>query len=258
MSTVQTTPLTPDELARVNEQFADADPQSLLSWALGRFHPQIALASSFGAEDVVMIDMLWRINPQARVFTLDTFRLHTETYAVIDEVHDRYGMEIEMFHPAQDAVDELVRAQGYNGFYQGVPQRVRCCQVRKVEPLGRALGGLQAWITGLRSDQAATRTDTLKVEIDALHGGMVKLNPLADWNSEQVWSYIRAHQVPYNALHDQGFPSIGCAPCTRAVAPGEDPRSGRWWWEQAADDKECGLHVEHAEDGTVRVVRGLA
>jgi phosphoadenosine phosphosulfate reductase len=207
---------------------------------------------------VVLIDMLWRINPQARVFTLDTFRLHTETYEVIDEVRERYGIETEVYQAPLVAITELVREQGNNGFYKGIPQRVRCCAVRKVEPLGRALSELQAWITGLRADQAATRTDTQKIEIDVLHGGMAKLNPIVDWTSDQVWDYIRANNVPYNALHDQGFPSIGCAPCTRAVAPGEDPRAGRWWWEQEAEDKECGLHVEHAPDGSIRVVRGPA
>jgi phosphoadenosine phosphosulfate reductase len=189
------------------------------------------------------------------VFTLDTLRLHTETYDVIDRIRDRYGMEIEFLYPDLPAVDAMVKEHGYNAFYRSVENRKRCCQIRKVIPLDRILSGLDAWITGLRADQAATRTDTALVEIDAAHGGIVKINPLANWSSDQVWAYIRKHDVPYNALHDQGFPSIGCAPCTRAVALGEDPRAGRWWWELDDAAKECGIHVAYDADGKPVVVR---
>ena len=216
--------------------------EEILAWALGAFHPRVALASSFGAEDVVLIDMLVRIDPRARVFTLDTGRLHAETYAVMEAIRDRYGIAIEVMFPRSEAVEAMVREHGVNLFYRSVENRKRCCGVRKIEPLGRALAGLEAWITGIRRDQAVTRTDVGRVEIDAAHGGIVKVNPLADWTWEQVWDYIRSHDVPHNALHDQGYPSIGCAPCTRAVQSGEDLRAGRWWWEQEAAAKECGLH----------------
>jgi len=153
-----------------------------------------------------------------------------------------YGLAIDVFFPRTEALEAMVRAHGVNLFYASVENRKLCCGVRKVEPLGRALEGLDAWITGLRREQAVTRGRVRKVEIDADHGGILKLNPLADWSWDRVWGYIRDHAVPYNALHDEGFPSIGCAPCTRAVKPGEDLRAGRWWWEQDAAAKECGLH----------------
>jgi thioredoxin-dependent adenylylsulfate APS reductase len=248
--------VTPAELPELNARFADAPPSELLRWALDRFGQGIALASSFGAEDVALIDMLWRVDPSARVFTLDTLRLHTETYDVIDHIRERYGMAIEILYPDLPAVDAMVKEHGYNAFYRSVENRKLCCQVRKVVPLERILSGLDAWITGLRADQAATRTDTALVEIDVAHADMVKINPLANWTSDQVWAYIHDYDVPYNALHNQGFPSIGCAPCTRAVAPDEDPRAGRWWWELDAAAKECGIHVAYDPDGKPRVVRG--
>lgn len=235
--------LTEEELEQVDESLAKSGPQEVLRWALERFHPRIALASSFGAEDVVLIDMMMKIDPQARVFTLDTGRLHQETYDVMDRVREKYGLTLEVFCPNTEAAEEMVRQHGMNLFYQSVELRKMCCEVRKVEPLARALKGLDAWITGLRRDQAATRAEVSKVAWDEANEGLVKVNPLADWNSEQVWDYIKEHDVPYNVLHDRGFPSIGCAPCTRAVEPGEDPRAGRWWWEQDSAAKECGLHL---------------
>lgn len=219
----------------------EASALGVLEWAVKTFSPHIALASSFGAEDVVLIDMLTRIDRNARIFALDTGRLHAETYDVIDAVRERYGISVEVLFPNSDAVEAMVRAHGVNLFYRSVEDRQACCRMRKVEPLGRALAGLDAWITGLRREQAVTRATVRKAEIDTEHGGLVKVNPLADWSGGQVWGYIRAHDVPYNALHDRGYPSIGCAPCTRAVAPGEDPRAGRWWWENA-ETRECGLH----------------
>jgi phosphoadenosine phosphosulfate reductase len=225
-----------------DETFEAMDAVELLGWALERFRPRIALASSFGAEDVVLIDLLMELDPRARVFTLDTGRLHSETYALAQALRDRYGLAIEVYVPRTEALEAMVRAHGVNLFYASVENRKLCCGVRKVEPLGRALEGLDAWITGLRREQAVTRGRVRKVEIDADHGGILKLNPLADWSWDRVWGYIRDHAVPYNALHDEGFPSIGCAPCTRAVKPGEDLRAGRWWWEQDAAAKECGLH----------------
>ena len=225
-----------------DETLEAMDAVELLGWALERFRPRIALASSFGAEDVVLIDLLMELDPRARVFTLDTGRLHSETYALAQALRDRYGLAIDVYFPRTEALEAMVRAHGVNLFYASVENRKLCCGVRKVEPLGRALEGLDAWITGLRREQAATRGRVRKVEIDADHGGILKLNPLADWSWDRVWGYIRDHAVPYNALHDEGFPSIGCAPCTRAVRPGEDLRAGRWWWEQDAAAKECGLH----------------
>lgn len=226
--------------ARV-EEFEAKTAQEILAWALAEFHPRIALAASFGAEDVVVIDMLMKLNGGARVFTLDTGRLPYETYALMEAIRERYGLAVEVYFPQADAVEVMVREHGVNLFYKSIENRKRCCGVRKVEPLGRALQGLEAWITGLRREQAVTRTEVRKVEVDPDHGGIVKVNPLADWTWAEVWEYIRAHNVPYNALHDRGYPSIGCAPCTRAVAPGEDPRAGRWWWENP-ETKECGLH----------------
>ncbi len=224
------------------EELESCTAQEMLAWALAEFHPRIALAASFGAEDVVLIDMLIRLNPGARVFTLDTGRLPGETYDLIAAIRARYDLTVEIYFPSAPAVEAMVREHGINLFYESIENRKRCCGVRKVEPLGRALDGLDAWITGLRREQAVTRTQVRKVEVDADHGGTVKVNPLADWTWDQVRSYIREHEVPYNALHDQGFPSIGCAPCTRSVKPGEDPRAGRWWWE-SPETKECGLHV---------------
>ncbi|PYM39501.1 MAG: phosphoadenylyl-sulfate reductase [Candidatus Rokuibacteriota bacterium] len=225
-----------------DETLEAMDAVELLGWALERFRPRIALASSFGAEDVVLIDLLMELDPRARVFTLDTGRLHSETYALAQALRDRYGLAIDVYFPRTEALEAMVRAHGVNLFYASVENRKLCCGVRKVEPLDRALEGLDAWITGLRREQAVTRGRVRKVEIDADHGGILKLNPLADWSWDRVWGYIRDHAVPYNALHDAGFPSIGCAPCTRAVRPGEDLRAGRWWWEQDAAAKECGLH----------------
>ncbi len=225
--------------------------EELLAAALAEFHPRIALAASFGAEDVVIVDMLMRLEPRARIFTLDTGRLPAETYALVDAIRDRYACRIEVYFPDAPAVEAMVSEHGVNLFYSSVEHRKLCCGVRKVEPLGRALDGLAAWITGLRRDQAVTRTDVAKVEVDRAHGSILKLNPLADWSWEDVWGYIHAHDVPYNALHDQGYPSIGCAPCTRAVKPGEDQRAGRWWWE-TPETKECGLHLPTAPESGKR------
>ena len=235
--------LTAGEAAEVDARFVSASPQDLLAWAIQRFGSRVALSSSFGAEDVALIHMLHEIDPGARVFTLDTLRLHTETYAAIDEVRRRYNTNLEILYPDLGVVDAMVKDWGYNCFYNSLEERHLCCGIRKVEPLGRALAGLDAWITGIRRDQANTRAGVAKIEVDDVHGGITKINPLADWSSEQVWEYIRANRVPYNKLHDQGYPSIGCAPCTRAIAPGEDARAGRWWWELDPDHKECGIHI---------------
>lgn len=234
------------EADRLSDELESKDAQTVVAWALKRFSPRIALSSSFGAEDMVLIDMIAKIDPRARVFTLDTGRLHQETYNLVDEVRDRYKIDVEVYFPETAAVEKMVREHGLNLFYESVEFRKLCCGVRKVEPLNRALSGLDAWITGLRKDQAQTRATTKKLEADQAHSGIFKVNPLADWSSEAVWDYIRANGVPYNKLHDKGFPSIGCEPCTRAVRPGEDQRAGRWWWELESN-KECGIHTGETE-----------
>ena len=226
----------------LNQEFEGQTAQEFLGWALKEFSSDMALASSFGAEDVVLIDILWRLDPKFRVFSLDTGRLHEETYEVMEEIREKYGITIESYFPDAAKVEKLERERGFYSFRRSVEERKECCGIRKVEPLNRALSSLKAWITGLRRDQGMTRTETDKIEIDTAHGSIFKLNPLADWSEKQVWDYIHENKVPYNKLHDRGFPSIGCSPCTRAIKLGEDIRAGRWWWE-TPDSKECGLHV---------------
>ncbi len=220
----------------------------ILEWAVDTFGDKVALASSFGAEDVALIDMLASIQSKPRVFTLDTGRLHPETYQLMGDIEKRYRIHIEVYFPVTAKVEEMVRAQGINLFYESVEKRKQCCQVRKLEPLQRALSGLSAWITGLRRGQSAFRSRVEKVEVE--ENGRVKINPLADWTESALWEYIQDREVPFNALHNRNYPSIGCAPCTRAVAAGEDPRAGRWWWENT--HKECGLHVRNRREAIER------
>ena len=219
-------------------------PSEVLKWAFDNLHPKLAMASSFGAEDVVVIDMLMKINPKARIFTLDTGRLNQETYDVMDEIRKKYNINIEVTFPDAEEVIEMVRVNGMNLFYDSPGNRKLCCGIRKVHPLNKMLGTLDGWITGLRSDQTQNRSNSAKIEIDEQHDGMIKVNPIIDWNWEQTWDYIKKNNIPYNKLHDKGFPSIGCEPCTRAIKPGEDLRAGRWWWEQDSE-RECGLHMDH-------------
>jgi phosphoadenosine phosphosulfate reductase len=218
-------------------------PQEILTWAIKNFHPGIALSCSFGApEGLALLDMMHRIDPRSRVFVLDTGRLPQATYDLIDRVRERYDKEVEVLLPRAEDVQEMVRARGVNLFYESIENRQLCCRLRKVEPLKRHLAGLDAWVSGLRRDQGITRADTPKVEIDYIHGGLVKVNPIADWTRDDVLAYVQAHNVPINRLHAEGYPSVGCEPCSRAVRPGEDERSGRWWWEQP-ETRECGIHV---------------
>ena len=203
-------------------------------------HAPAALASSFGAEDMVLIDLIARHELPIRIFTLDTGRLHEETYALIDRVRDRYKIPVTVHAPDASALQAFVEENGVNAFYRGVELRKACCAIRKTEPLARALAGMRAWITGLRRAQSMTRSDIEIEEFDSVHS-LRKFNPLVDWSDDAVWTHLRANSVPYNPLHDRGFPSIGCAPCTRAIEPGEDIRAGRWWWEEP-EHKECGLH----------------
>ena len=211
-------------------------------------HTPAALANSLGAEDMVLTDLIARDGLGIEIFSLDTGRLPPETYDLMASLELRYDLRLRYHYPRHEAVEAYTRAHGINAFYDSVELRRACCEARKVEPLRRALSGKKAWITGLRSAQSPTRNALPEQEYDATHG-LAKFNPLADWTEREVWAYIRLHDVPYNALHDRFYPSIGCLPCTRAVTPGEDLRAGRWWWESPAT-KECGLHVQSALGGT--------
>ncbi|PWF44662.1 phosphoadenylyl-sulfate reductase [Massilia glaciei] len=229
-----------------------ADTQQTLARIALEFSPAV-FASSLAAEDMVLTDLILKARLPIGIFSLETGRLHPETLAVVDQVKARYGYDIALFRPRVEAVDAYVAQNGLNAFYDSVEMRRECCRVRKVEPLGRALAGNKAWITGQRRAQSSTRAELAIEEDDPAHG-MTKFNPLADWSEDDIWHYLRANDVPYNALHDQGFPSIGCAPCTRAVKPGEDVRAGRWWWENP-DSKECGLHLV---DGKLIRIKSVA
>ncbi len=229
-----------DELNRLET----ASAEDLLRWGLDRFAGRIAVASSFGVEDVALIDMAARLSPGVRVFTLDTGRLHQATYDVMDRLRNRYELRLEVLFPDSADVESMVSEHGVNLFYDSTEHRKHCCHVRKVKPLGRVLAAVDAWVTGLRREQSVTRTHVAKASVDDANGGIIKLCPLADWSEAQVWEYVRDRKIPYNALHDQGYPSIGCEPCTRPIKPGDDPRAGRWWWENP-ETKECGLHLSH-------------
>ncbi len=214
----------------------------ILKWALNTF-PKIGLASSFGAEDVVLIDIISKLdkNNNIHIFTLDTGRLNQETYTLMDEIKDRYSRTIDVYFPNFQEVEDMVTEKGFNLMYKSIENRKLCCEIRKVKPLSRALEKFDAWITGLRREQASTRSNIKKIEIDSSHNNIVKINPISDWTNEMVWDYIHKNDVPYNKLHDSGYPSIGCEPCTRSIRPDEDPRAGRWWWEESLH-KECGIH----------------
>jgi phosphoadenosine phosphosulfate reductase len=225
--------------------------QEILAWGFERFVPRIALSASFGSPDgMVILDIMHQLDPKkARVFTIDTGRLPQETYNLIDRVRDRYEVEVEVYFPDPERVQKMVRTHGMNLFYESPEKRKLCCAIRKVEPLERALGDLDAWISGLRPEQSVTRASVLPVEVDDVHDGRIKLNPLATWTKEDVWAYVRKHAVPVNALHAKGYPSVGCAPCSRAIREGEDERAGRWWWEQP-ENRECGIHTGYEEEGS--------
>lgn len=223
--------------------------EEILTLAIKNYHPRLALSASFGApEGMVLLDMMHRIDPAARVFVLDTGRLHPATHELIDRVRDRYGKAVEVVFPRASDVEYMVGEYGMNLFYGSVEMRKHCCRIRKVEPLRRYFADLDAYVSGLRRDQNLNRRDTPKMEVDVGNGGLLKFNPLADWTREQVMEYVAEHRVPTNSLHARGFPSVGCQPCTRAVRPGDDERSGRWWWEDD-ETKECGLHVADDQEG---------
>ena len=214
--------------------------QATLNRIASDFTPTV-FASSLAAEDMVLTDLILRAKLPIGIFTLETGRLHAETLSVIDRIKETYGYDVALYRPEPAAVDAYVQLNGLNAFYDSIDLRKECCRIRKIEPLGRALAGNKAWVTGQRRAQSTTRAALDIQEDDPAHG-MTKFNPLADWSEQDVWHYIRSNNVPYNSLHDKGYPSIGCEPCTRAIQPGEDVRAGRWWWENP-DTKECGLHV---------------
>ncbi len=224
----------------LNAQAAALDAAGRLQLVIETFGDSAVMATSLGAEDQVLTHMLADLGNPLTLVTIDTGRLPQETYDVMQQTRQRYGIEIQMFFPDFHSVEAMTSRYGPNLFYEGVELRKHCCQIRKVEPLRRALSGRKAWICGLRREQAVTRT-ALEIFSWDEQFGLIKVCPLADWTEKQVWDYIRKHDVPYNRLHDQGYPSIGCAACTRAVDPGQDVRAGRWWWEQP-EHKECGLH----------------
>ena len=217
-----------------------AATRAILERIANEFSPAV-FASSLAAEDMVLTDLIFTQQLPVAIFSLETGRLHAETLVMLDKIKTHYGKEITLFKPDTGAVANYVQQHGLNAFYDSVEMRKECCRIRKVVPLNRALSGNKAWVTGQRRTQSATRTELAVQEEDLAHG-MQKFNPLADWSEEDVWHYIHSNKVPYNALHDQGYPSIGCEPCTRAIQPGEDVRAGRWWWENP-ESKECGLHV---------------
>jgi len=220
----------------------DGRAEDVVKWALERFHPRIAIACSF--QHTVLIHMATRINPDVRLFSIDTGRLPEETYECARDIEKHFGTRIEWYFPRHDAVEKMLRTKGAFSFKESLGARRDCCAIRKVEPFNRALSGLDAWMSGVRREQNVTRQAVRKIEVDDVHGGIVKINPLADWSYADICVYVKKHRLPYNTLFEKGYTSIGCACCTRPVEPGEDPRAGRWWWEHP-DQKECGLHVRN-------------
>ncbi len=228
------------QISRWNEEWKKKDPVEFLAFFLKEYGDRIAQATSLGAEDQVITDMIAKISKEAKIFTLDTGRLFPETYTLIDETNKKYDIKIDVYFPRNEEVEKMVRERGINLFYETVENRKMCCGIRKVEPLKRAFKGLDVWICGLRKDQTISRFFSELVEWDKVND-LIKINPLIDWTEKDVWKYIKEKDVPFNPLHEQGFVSIGCQPCTRAVQPGEDFKAGRWWWEEQ-EQKECGLH----------------
>ncbi|MEA3503696.1 MAG: phosphoadenylyl-sulfate reductase [Bacteroidota bacterium] len=229
-----------DNIAELNLRFKDSNPEELLRYFLTEYNGEIAFANSFGAEDQVITHMIAAIDKEADIFMLDTGRHFPETYEIMQKTQSRYKVKIKAYFPDSESVEKMVNEKGINLFYKSVENRKQCCQIRKTDPLMRAIKHLDAWITGLRSGQAVTRVGLEKVMWDEANG-LLKINPLIDWSEDDVWNFIKDNNVPYNTLHDKGYASIGCQPCTRAIVEGEDVRAGRWWWENP-ETKECGLH----------------
>jgi phosphoadenosine phosphosulfate reductase len=229
-----------EKIELLNKEFEQATPVELLKGLINKYKGQIALSSSLGLEDQVLTQMVCSIDKETPIFTLDTGRLFPETYDLIHRTNSKYGIRMKIFFPDAAKVEEMVNTNGINLFYESIEHRKKCCGIRKLDPLKRAFEGLEVWICGLRREQSVTRKDLKAIEWDAVNN-LIKVNPLIDWTEQQVKDYIKANKIPYNPLHDKGYPSIGCQPCTRAILPGEDIRAGRWWWEDPAT-KECGLH----------------
>ncbi len=235
--------LSPDQarqLRDLNERFVNAKAEEILSFFSDQYGNELAFATSLGAEDQVLTFLLSQINKDVRIFTLDTGRLFPETIDLIDKTNKLYDINISVYFPEFSLVEKMVNSKGINLFYESIENREECCHIRKIIPMKRALKGVKAWVSGLRSEQSVTRQDLSVVSWDEKFG-LVKINPLLNWTETQLWDFIKTHDIPYNELHDKGYPSIGCQPCTRAVEPGEDVRGGRWWWEMP-ENKECGLH----------------
>ncbi|MFI3282668.1 MAG: phosphoadenylyl-sulfate reductase [Rikenellaceae bacterium] len=232
-----------ENIKELNAQMERLTPEEILSYFANQYKGEIALSNSLSLEDQVLTDMICKIDPQMRIFTLDTGRVFPEAYDVIERTNKKYSKSIEIFFPNFESVEKMVAENSVNLFYESVEKRKLCCQIRKIEPLRRAFKGLKVWICGLRQEQSITRFGLNPVEWDE-GNELIKVSPLYNWNSAKVREYIENHDVPYNPLCDKGFLSIGCQPCTRAVEPGEDERSGRWWWE-SPETKECGLHRRH-------------
>ncbi len=231
-----------DKTHKIERIITGKSSEESLALLAKEFAGRIVFSASFGLEDQAIAHIIFSKNIPITIFTLETGRLFSETYAVWNSTREKYGKSIEAFYPNEQAVQKMVSEKGPNSFYESMENRLECCHIRKVEPLQRALKGNEVWITGIRKEQSINRNNISPVEWDDKNN-IVKFHPLFDWSLEKVWKFIRENNIPYNSLHDKGFPSIGCQPCTRAVKEGEDPRSGRWWWEQA-DKKECGLHIQ--------------
>lgn len=232
-----------EKVEALSRKFINASPEETLSWFIKEYGGKVAFSTSLGAEDQVITHIIDRMGQSLKIFTLDTGRLFQETYDLLDITRKKYRQSIDIYFPDRSQVEEMVNSKGVNLFYNSIENRQLCCQIRKIEPLKRALSGMKVWVTGMRKEQSVTRTQTDLIEWDPVYE-IIKINPLIQWSGEQVWQYINAWKIPVSDLHSKGYPSIGCLPCTRAIQPGEDLRSGRWWWE-LPEFKECGLHKKH-------------
>lgn len=233
------------DIDNVIVEYRSKGPNEVIKWALDTFGDRIAICTSFQSEGMVILDIAHSIQPDVKVFTIDTGRLPQETHDLIDKVRAKYQIQVDVHHPDPDELRQFVTKHGINPFYESVSLRLGCCEIRKTHTLDKALVDFDAWITGLRRSQTRARGAVEKIEIDVAHNGMIKINPLANWSREQVAQYIKSHDVPQNELYNQGYTSIGCVPCTRPVKSGEDVRAGRWWWEKGVP-KECGIHMNPA------------
>ncbi|MEW5977940.1 MAG: phosphoadenylyl-sulfate reductase [Acidobacteriota bacterium] len=237
--------ITRDDIPEIAPTLRQLSQREILLWAIQSFGDKVAFSSSLGVEDQVLTHVIAESAPSMRIFTLDTGRLFPETYNLIEQTENRYRFKFEVYCPDATEVEAMVREHGINLFYRSTDLRKLCCGVRKINPLRRALRGLEAWITGLRRAQSVTRQEADVLEWDA-QNDLIKINPLWKYTDQEVWDFVRSHDIPYNPLHNQGFLSIGCSCCTRAVRPGEDVRAGRWWWE-SPEHRECGLHLSNGK-----------